>query len=37
MAKMRAMKVACANGTVEMTEEDAESFLRAGWIRVVDQ
>jgi hypothetical protein len=23
-----------ADGTVEMTEEDAESFLRAGWVRV---
>jgi hypothetical protein len=23
-----------ADGTVEMTGEDAESFLRAGWVRV---
>jgi len=23
-----------ADGTCEMTEEDAESFLRAGWVRV---
>jgi hypothetical protein len=37
MAKMRAMKVGCADGTVEMMEEDAESFLCAGWIRVDDQ
>jgi hypothetical protein len=25
---------AAADGTVEMTEEEAESFLRAGWVRV---
>jgi len=24
-----------ADGTVEMPEEEAESFLRAGWVRVV--
>ena len=23
-----------ADGTVEMPEEEAESFLRAGWVRV---
>jgi hypothetical protein len=23
-----------ADGTCEMTEEDAESFLRAGWVKV---
>ena len=26
-----------ADGTVEMPEEQAESFLRAGWVRVDDQ
>ena len=25
-----------ADGTCEMSEEDAESFLRAGWVRVSD-
>src|SRR6516162_2012138 len=25
-----------ADGTVEMPEEEAESFLRAGWVRVGD-
>ena len=24
-----------ADGTCEMTEEDAESFLRAGWVRSI--
>jgi hypothetical protein len=28
---------AAADGMVEMTEEEAESFLRAGWVRVDDR